>query len=124
MKFSRDPIAANAVRNIEPGAITIGDKIYTGNIGLLADTVIVDWPERPICELTEEYLWPILDKSPEMLILGSGWRHTFAPRELVFALARRGIGLEVMDTPAACRTFDILVGEDRRPAAILYLDDQ
>lgn len=122
MKFSRDPIATNAVRNIEPGAITIGDKTYTGNIGLLSDTIIVDWPDRPLAELTEDYLSPILEKEPEMVILGTGWQHTFAPRELVFALARRGIGLEVMDTPAACRTFDVLLSEDRLPAAILYLD--
>lgn len=111
------------MRKIEPGAITIGDKIYTSNIGLLADAIIVDWPDRPLSELTEYYLSPILEKSPEMVILGTGWQHRFAPRELVFALARRGIGLDVMDTPAACRTFDVLVSEDRLPAAILYLDD-
>jgi len=123
LKFTHEPIAANAVRKIEPGAITIGAKVYTNNIGLFADAIIEKWPECPIHELTEAYLAPILEKSPEMLILGSGWQTSFAPRELLFALARRGIGLEVMDTPAACRTFNILVSEDRRPAAILYLQE-
>ena len=45
------------------------------------------------------------------------------PRELVFALARKGIGFEAMDTPAACRTFNILIGEDRDVAAVLLIED-
>jgi uncharacterized protein len=57
-----------------------------------------------------------------MLILGTGWRQCLPPRDLMFGLARRGIGLEMMDTPAACRTFNILIAEGRRPAAILLLD--
>ena len=121
LKFTRDPIAANTVRNIERDSLQVGDELYTGNIGLLAHSVLDAWPDRPVQELDVDYLEPLLQHLPELVILGSGWQHTFAPRELTFALARRGIGLEVMDTPAACRTFNILVGEGRLPAAILYL---
>ena len=123
LKFTRDPIAANNVRKIERGSLQIGEELYTGNIGLLTHTVITEWPDRPVADLDADYLSPILDHLPELVILGSGWSHTFAPRELTFALARRGIGLEVMDTPAACRTFNILVAEGRLPAAILYVGD-
>lgn len=122
LKFTRDPVTANTVRKIGRGALTVGDLTYRNNLGLLPDSVIENWPDRPLSELTEKYLQPILDPSPEMLIIGTGWTNSFAPRELVFALARRGIGLEVMTTPAACRTFNILVGEDRLPGAILYVD--
>lgn len=121
LKFTRDPTAANTVRKVEPGTIVVGNEQYSENIGLLTDTVITRWPELPVPQLDEEYLQPILRHSPELLLLGTGWRTVRPPRELVFALARRGVGLEVMDTPAACRTFNILVGEDRRPAAVLYL---
>jgi len=121
LKFTRDPVSANVVRKIERDSLYIGDDIYSGNIGLLSDTVIDAWPDRPVADLDIDYLSPILQHQPEMVILGGGWRHTFAPRELTFALARQGIGLEVMDTPAACRTFNILLGEGRQPAAILYL---
>ena len=123
LKFTRDPIAANNVRKIERGSLQIGEELYTGNIGLLAHAVIDGWPDRPVADLDADYLSPILEHLPELVILGSGWRHAFAPRELTFALARRGIGLEVMDTPAACRTFNILVAEGRLPAAILYVGD-
>jgi uncharacterized protein len=123
LKFTREPASANTVLRVERGCILIGDQTYTGNIGLLAHAVIDTWPDCPISELTEELLSPVLDQSPEMLILGTGWQRAFAPRELTFALARRGIGLEVMNTPAACRTFNVLVSEDRLPAAILYIQD-
>jgi uncharacterized protein len=123
LKFTRDPIAANNVRKIERNSLQVGDKVYTGNIGLLANTVIDHWPDRPVAELDIDYLSPILGHSPELVILGGGWHYTFAPRELTFTLARRGIGLEVMDTPAACRTFNILINEGRLPAAILYIGD-
>jgi uncharacterized protein len=123
LKFTRDPIAANTVRKIERGSLQVGDDFYINNIGLLADTIVERWPDRPVEALDVDYLSPILEHLPEMVILGSGWRHSFAPRELTFALARRGIGLEIMDTPAACRTFNILIGEGRLPAAILYIAD-
>ena len=123
MKFTRDPVSANIVRRVERDSLQIGDEFYSGNIGLLSDSVIDAWPDRPVSDLDIDYLSPILEHLPELVILGGGWQHTFAPRELTFALARRGIGLEVMDTPAACRTFNILVGEGRQPAAILYLGD-
>ncbi len=122
MKFVRDNLTNNSIRKVEPGLIVIGDRPFTSNIGLLPDRVIEEWPNRPLAELELSDLQDILDQTPEMLLVGTGWSNVLPPRELVFALARRGIGLEVMDTPAACRTFNILVGEGRLPAALLYLD--
>ena len=73
-----------------------------------------------LAELQEAHLSPILDRNPELIIIGSGARGEFAPRELTFAFARAGIGLEVMDTHAAARTFNVLAGEGRNLAALLY----
>jgi len=120
LKITRDPVSVNTVRTLARGAIVVGDTTFTTNIGLTTNAVIENWPDCAIDELCEGTLAPILDHSPELLVLGSGWTHQFAPRELVFALARRGIGFEVMDTPAACRTFNILVAEGRLPAAVFY----
>jgi uncharacterized protein len=61
-----------------------------------------------------------METNPELIILGTGPTNVFPPRELVFALARRGIGLECMDTAAAARTFNVLSGEGRSVAAVLY----
>jgi uncharacterized protein len=122
MKFTREQSGSNAIRKLDRGEIIIGETTYRSNLGLLVDRVFDNWPQRALQELEVSDLEPLLCHSPELMLIGSGWRHVNPPRELTFALARRGIGLEVMDTPAACRTFNVLIGEDRCPAAILYLD--
>ncbi len=75
----------------------------------------------PLERLDISHFEALLADEPELLILGTGERNVFPPRELTFAFARRGIGLEVMDTAAAARTFNVLAGEGRRLAAVLYL---
>ena len=72
--------------------------------------------------MTVEHLEPLLESKPEIVVLGTGWTPVLPQRDLMFAMARRGIGFEVMDTSAACRTFNVLVSEGRRPAALLFLD--
>lgn len=71
--------------------------------------------------LVESDLALLLETGPELIVLGTGNKYILPPRDLVFALARRGVGLEVMDTPAAARTFNVLISESRRVAAVLYL---
>ncbi|MCY4324813.1 MAG: Mth938-like domain-containing protein [Betaproteobacteria bacterium] len=61
--------------------------------------------------------------APELVILGTGARFCLAPREVAERLAKRGIGLESMDTAAACRTFNLLAYEGRRVLAVLGVGD-
>lgn len=122
MKFSRDDTTALTIRRIEDGAITIGEERLTDDVALTAERILRDWQAPAIAELRIDDLDGLLADQPEVIVLGTGRRQQFPPRELIFALARRGIGLETMDTAAACRTFNILVGEGRRPAAVLVVD--
>lgn len=101
--------------------ILIGDKSWSHTIALTNDGVLNGWDDKPLEALVESDLELLLDTSPEMIVLGTGRKHLLPPRDLVFALARRGIGLEVMDTPAAARTFNVLIGENRQIAAVLYI---
>ncbi len=82
-----------------------------------------DWQASVIEELTEEDFKPLIASAPELILLGTGSRPIIPPRELVFSLARQGIGLEAMDTAAACRTFNILISEGRRVAAVMIVKD-
>ena len=59
--------------------------------------------------------------SPELIVVGTGSTQIMPDRELMFAMARKGVGLEVMDTPAAARTYNVLIGEGRSVAAVLYV---
>jgi uncharacterized protein len=119
MRFNRDDVSDLTIRRIEPGAIHIGSERFKENVALTADEIVRDWPDCRPDLLKPADLERILALQPEMIIVGTGWRQELPPRDLVFAMARRGIGIEFMDTPAACRTFNILIGEGRRPAALL-----
>lgn len=130
MKFTRETSGGVAIRRVERGRIAIvdgrgdgrGEAHYERTVALSGDGVIEDLGAPGIEELGVEHLGPLLDSQPEILVIGTGWAPSRPPADLAFAMARRGIGLEVMDTPAACRTFNILIAEGRRPAALLVID--
>jgi len=109
------------IRSISTDEIRIGETRYSETIALTAETVLDGWSGGDVAELVEADFEALLDDEPDIVILGTGSQGRFPPRELVFAFARRGIGLEVMDTRAAARTFNVLVSEGRRLAAVLYL---
>ena len=121
MQFTREQISEITVRQVEPGRIRIGNDVLHKNVMLTAEREVHDWSIDDIGQLDESSLTVILDDAPEMIVVGTGWKPVFPPRELVFALARRGIGFETRDTPAACRTFNILINEGRRAAAALIV---
>jgi uncharacterized protein len=112
------------IRSISADEIRIGNDAFDHTIALTADTVLDDWPQKPVAELTEADFALFLDSKPEIMVLGTGQSNIFVPRELVFVMARRGVGFEVMNSAAAARTFNVLAGEGRRVAAVLYLSDE
>lgn len=122
MNITRDTISAVTILHVERGRIRIGDEYFEKTVALTADDVIRDWSTTDIDALTIDQFEELLATDPDVVILGTGWQAFFVPRELTFAMARRGIGFEVMDTPAACRTFNVLLSEGRRPAAVLTID--
>ena len=68
-------------------------------------------------------LEPAMTLEPQIILLGTGMSLTLPEVDLMAAAARRGIGLEIMDTPAACRTFNVLVHERRAVVAALFLTE-
>ena len=121
MKFTRETPSAVTVRHVEQGLIRVGNDSITENVVLFRDAVRRDIVAGDVDELTAADLAGLIDEGPELIILGAGWQPALPPRKLVFALARKGIGFEMMDTPAACRTFNILISEARDVAAILQV---
>ena len=122
MKFHRESTQALTIRRVERGRIRIGDEHYEETVALTGEAVIGNVDAPPIDELAVADLESLLGTEPDILLLGTGWAQRQPQREFVFGMARRGIGLEVMDTPAACRTFNVLVAEGRRTAALLVID--
>lgn len=124
MQITRDQNSPITVRHVEPGELRVGNEIVRQNVVLTADRDIRDWPAADIEHLVESDFEALFEAGLETIVLGTGWKSVFPPRELVFALARRGIGFETMTTPAACHTFNILVNEGRRAAAVLIVKEE
>lgn len=92
----------------------------TGSCLLSAAHLVDDWPPKRLAELEEGHLQLVRDLQPEVLLIGSGTKLRMPTAEQRAALVRLGIGHEVMDTGAACRTYNVLVAEERRVVAALF----
>jgi uncharacterized protein len=110
----------NFIRAYAPGEISIGERAIRSNCIVTAEQII-EWPAQSIAALTIADLEPLIQLAPEIVILGSGATQQFPEPALLGAILSKGIGCEVMNTGAACRTYNVLVGEDRRVAAALML---
>ena len=94
---------------------------YAGSILVFPDATL-DWPVAGIDAVTTDALRPVIERGgTEILLLGCGARMTPVPVAVRQALKAAGISLEPMDTGAACRTYNVLLAEDRRVAAALLL---
>ena len=85
------------------------------------DQVLTDWHAQEFAALDESHFVYFLSLKPEVVLLGTGRQLRFPHPRLYRQLTDAHIGVESMDTPAACRTYNILMAEDRKVvAAILF----
>lgn len=104
--------------------IQVNGTRHTSSLVVLPDTLITAWPAPLFESLGETHFQQILETQPELVLLGTGLKHRFPHPTLYACLVQAGIGLEVMNTGAACRTYNILVSEGRRVAAGLIIEAQ
>ncbi len=121
MKLHLQAPSSNIVTGSGPGWVRVGQTEYRSNIVLLPDAIIEGWAPKGFDALLESDFASLLAYRPEMVLLGTGARQQFVHPRLLQALAAARVGVETMDTRAACRTFNILVAEDRRVAAALVV---
>jgi uncharacterized protein len=122
MKFTLDARPGiNLIRGYGPGEVRINDQALYANCIVTAEALITDWKAHDSDSLTVEDLQPLFDLKPELVLLGTGSKQRFPPATIRSLFSARRIGLETMDLGAACRTYNILVQEERRVAAALFL---
>jgi uncharacterized protein len=123
MKFAEiaDP-GANLIEAYDAGRVRINGRDYARSVAVSAGHVALDWGPDDVASLSVAHLEAVLLEDTQVLILGTGSRQRFPDPAVQHALLRRGIGVEVMDTGAACRTYNILVSEGRAVVAALLLD--
>jgi uncharacterized protein len=112
---------ANLIRQYAAGRIVVNQESYTRSLIVQPTRLIADWPPQAFEELALPHLQLLATLEAEVVVLGTGARLRFPHPELLAPLAAAGIGWEVMDTGAACRTYNILMGEGRKVAAALLM---
>jgi uncharacterized protein len=121
MRFAEDTRAANTIRAYAAGEIVINDARITHSV-IITPNEIRQWAPRCFDDLLAEHLEALAGLQPEIVILGTGAKHRFLLPRFVAGLQTQGIGMEIMATDAACRTFNILLAEERHVVAALILD--
>lgn len=122
MQFTQDlPEGHLFFRSCSADAVTVVDRVVTASFLLAPDRLVEDWPVVAAAQFDAAAAEAIAALSPEVVLLGTGARQVFPPREPMVALLRRRIGVEVMDNAAACRTYNLLAGEGRRVVAAIML---
>ena len=121
MRFAQDHLPGqNSIRAYERGRIIVNEHIVDRHVVVTAERLIPDW--APSFEaLRPTHLEALRELEPEILLLGTGTRLRFPPPACLAVFLQRGVGMEVMDTAAACRTYNLLLGEGRRVVAAMFM---
>jgi uncharacterized protein len=103
------------------GYVEVNRTRHVASLVVGGDKIVTDWPLANVEALAADHYAAILELKPEILLLGTGSKFVFPEPALLAPLRKAGIGVEVMDTPAACRTYNILLGEGRNVVAALIV---
>jgi uncharacterized protein len=113
--------ATYQIRAFKPGFIQVNQQTYTRSLIVAPEKLIENWSPQHISELTRDDVFALTQLHPAILIIGTGENLQFPAIELYGDLINEGIGVEIMDTSAACRTYNILTAENRNVIAALII---
>ncbi|MBB5018434.1 uncharacterized protein HNQ59_001723 [Chitinivorax tropicus] len=118
MKLHLSTTEGNLFTGYGEGHVEINRERHEGSL-LVGSNVIVRWPVTDFASLDESHFATILEYAPEVVLLGTGKSLRFPHPRLYKALTAQQIGIEMMDTAALCRTYNILTTEGRRVMAAI-----
>jgi uncharacterized protein len=122
MQFTQHtPEGLNVIRNYGADFVTVNEHEIRSSCIVGANTLIRDWPPRDVPSLELAHLAPLFELRPEVVVLSTGARQQFPRAALRAEFATRKIGIEVMEIGAACRTYNVLVSEERKVLAAILL---
>lgn len=107
------------IRGLGPDGVRIGQQAYSGPVLVSPARISPGWPPATAADVELPHLQWIFDLQPEVVLMGTGATQVFLPQAMLYEFYKRGIGVEVMTTEAACRTFNVLVSEGRQVVAAL-----
>jgi uncharacterized protein len=119
---SQDNQAFQTVTGYDASGVEINAKRYDFSLLVMPEVAPRAWPVARFEDLTEEHFVVIEQDKPDVVILGTGERQRFVHPKLIKALSARRVGVESMDSHAACRTYNILMGEGRKVTLALIIE--
>ncbi len=123
MKFHLEAATAlNTFTGYGNGYVMVNGRRIEKSVIVLPERIIPDWPATSFEALAPEHLSVLADLDREIILLGTGAQQRFPRPEIMRPLIQAGVGVEVMDVQAACRTYNILMAEERKVAAALLFD--
>lgn len=114
--------ASNKIISYSDDSFTLKNKVINSNIVISSDRLIENWSVTSYKILALQHMDEIIEWQPELILLGTGIEAGFQNYELLSYLATKNIGLEIMDTGAACRSYNLLIDEGRNVVACLFLN--
>lgn len=125
MKLQPDRIdSSNVIGARGPDGLTINGQMHQTSVVVPWKGQVSTWNCSRVEDVRAEHFERVAELAPEVVLFGSGSRLRFAKPEALRPLIERGIGVETMDTAAACRTYNILVSEGRSVVAALVVEPQ
>ncbi len=122
MKFSEDyATGTNVIRAFSGNTIEINNKSYQQSLVVSSHLLIENWNVSHVDGLTLQHWQKLLQHKPEVIIIGTGKLIAFPHPASYAAAINSGIGVEFMDSAAACRTYNVLVSENRQVLAGIIL---
>jgi len=123
LKLQSDPHSgANTITGYGPGYVEINQTPYSHAVLISSDGAITKWLVESFEGLEPSHFDQMVDLKPELILIGTGSRQRFPSPELLKTLISAKIGYEIMDSQAACRTYNILVGEGRQVLLALIVE--
>jgi uncharacterized protein len=125
MKFQPDSLSGtNVLTRHEPGCVWVGGAAYRHSVIVPWRGEVQAWPVRQFAAMEAAHFDALAEVGAAVVIFGSGPRLRFPAPALLRGLIERGIGVETMDTAAACRTYNVLASEGRTVVAALLVGDE
>lgn len=121
MKLSAESGSGNVIRSFRPGELRLVEQTFKSHVILSASEIIQDWKPAAFPVLSIADFEPAIALGPEIILFGTGKQQKFPDNALMIEIMRQGIAFEVMDTAAACRTFNVLISEFREVVAALLV---
>ena len=123
MKLQADRIAGqNAIARRGAEGVVVNGTEHRRSVVVPWQGEVAPWPVAEFAALSAEHFAALAELGPELVIFGSGVRLRFPPAVLLRPLIERRIGIETMDTAAACRTYNVLLAEGRAVVAALLFE--